>query len=364
MNNNMMFGEKISLSSSIPPIHTNYCKISVILPIYNVENYLKEALDSLVNQTLKDIEFICINDGSTDNSLNILNAYAENDARFTVISQENQGQGVARNKGVELAKGEYIVFLDPDDKFELNAFDELYNFAKEKNANVIQFNYTKFEEYSKNKVVSISEHYKKYYGVDLNKKEKFHWLDLMNDNLFVRPCFFIFTRMYSTAFIKKYNIKCSPTRNGEDVLFVMQTLFNADEIYYLDKSLYLYRKHSFSITSKKSRTGFDIFTNIKYEEDFLKEKSLLPKLNKYFKKYEISRFILHYKYIPNEYISEYLELVKKYLTNEEYKKFKNKIKNKSFFEQLFSVKNKSNDGKKYKVVTILGIEILFLIKHI
>ena len=86
-------------------------KVSVIIPVYNVEKYLRECLDSVINQTLSDIEIICINDGSTDNSLEILKEYAENDSRIKIITQENQGQGVARNNAIEAAQGEYLVFV-------------------------------------------------------------------------------------------------------------------------------------------------------------------------------------------------------------------------------------------------------------
>ena len=87
-------------------------KVSVIVPVYNVEKYLRECLESLVNQTLKEIEIICINDGSEDSSLEILNEYASKDSRFVIINQENCGQSVARNKGLDVAKGEYIGFVD------------------------------------------------------------------------------------------------------------------------------------------------------------------------------------------------------------------------------------------------------------
>lgn len=90
-------------------------KVSIIVPVYNVEKYLKRCLDSLVNQTLKDIEIICVNDGSTDGSLAILDEYVRNDDRIVVINQENSGQSVARNRGIDVAKGEYIGFVDSDD---------------------------------------------------------------------------------------------------------------------------------------------------------------------------------------------------------------------------------------------------------
>ena len=90
-------------------------KVSVIIPLYNVENYLKQCLDSVVNQTLKEIEIICINDGSTDNSKQILEDYARKDDRIKIINRKNSGQGVARNVGIKYAKGEYIGFVDSDD---------------------------------------------------------------------------------------------------------------------------------------------------------------------------------------------------------------------------------------------------------
>lgn len=97
----------------------NQPKVSIIVPVYNVEKYLAKCLDSLVNQTLKDIEIICINDGSTDNSLEILNTYAQKDSRITIIDKKNEGVSAARNTGLNISKGEYIMFVDSDDYLEL-----------------------------------------------------------------------------------------------------------------------------------------------------------------------------------------------------------------------------------------------------
>ena len=92
--------------------------VSVIIPVYNVEQYLSKCLDSVINQTFKNIEIICINDGSTDNSLKILNEYAMADKRIIVINQENSGVYAARNKGLQIANGKYISFVDSDDWIE------------------------------------------------------------------------------------------------------------------------------------------------------------------------------------------------------------------------------------------------------
>ena len=103
-------------------------KVSVIIPVYNSEKYLNKCLDSLVNQTLRDIEIIIVNDGSTDNSEKIIKCYL-NDSRINYFAQENQGQAAARNRALKLAKGEYISFVDSDDYVDLNMLEELYNAA-------------------------------------------------------------------------------------------------------------------------------------------------------------------------------------------------------------------------------------------
>lgn len=111
-------------------------KISVIIPVYNSEKFLKKCLDSIINQTLNDIEIICIDDGSTDKSLRILNNFADKDNRITIINQKNSGPSAARNKGIEIAKGEYIGFVDSDDWIDLDFYEKLYNSAKKYDADV------------------------------------------------------------------------------------------------------------------------------------------------------------------------------------------------------------------------------------
>ncbi len=110
--------------------------VSVIIPVYNTEKYLARCLESLNNQTLKDIEIICINDGSTDNSLAILEDYAKKDSRIKVISQDNAKQGAARNKGLDIAKGEFVAFVDSDDWVDKDYLEKLYNAAVKNNVNM------------------------------------------------------------------------------------------------------------------------------------------------------------------------------------------------------------------------------------
>ena len=117
-------------------------KISVIIPVYNVEKYLSECLDSIINQTLREIEVICVNDGSTDSSLSILKEYSSKDNRVKIIDKKNEGQGYARKVGLDIAKGEYILFCDSDDKYSSNnVFENLYKAIKKNNSDLMCFSF-------------------------------------------------------------------------------------------------------------------------------------------------------------------------------------------------------------------------------
>lgn len=114
-------------------------KVSVVIPVYNTEKYLPACLDSILGQSLKDIEIICVNDGSRDDSLSILEAYAARDARLTVISQKNAGQSAARNRGLDEARGEYLLFCDSDDMLPPDALETMYGICRDKALDVLYF---------------------------------------------------------------------------------------------------------------------------------------------------------------------------------------------------------------------------------
>ena len=122
-------------------------RISIILPIYNVENYIRQSLDSLINQTFKDIEIICVDDCSPDNSVSIIKEYAKNDNRIKLIElEQNAGQGNARNVGIEASTSEYIMFLDPDDWFEIDACEKAYNQITQNNNEFVVFDFYRYYE--------------------------------------------------------------------------------------------------------------------------------------------------------------------------------------------------------------------------
>ena len=121
----------------------NIPRISIVVPVYNAEKYLRHCLDSLINQTMQDIEIICVNDGSKDNSLAILEDYVKRDKRIVLLNQSNRGVSVARNNALKHVRGEYYMFVDSDDWIDDNACEVAYNCAIKENADCLMFSYIK-----------------------------------------------------------------------------------------------------------------------------------------------------------------------------------------------------------------------------
>lgn len=218
----------------------NDVKISIVIPIYNVEDYLKECLDSAVNQTLKDIEIICVNDGTKDHSMDIVRKYAENDERIIIIDKENGGASSARNAGIEVAKGEYIFFFDSDDYIRLDALEQLYKEVKENDLDNIYFDAEVFFE---NEIVRQEQgHYIEYYkrlgkypGV-MSGQELFVAMEKNRD---FKPA--PWSQLPRKTLILDNNIRFYEGIIHEDNLFSVQCITLAKRVKYLS-SLYYFRR--------------------------------------------------------------------------------------------------------------------------
>ena len=227
-----------------------FAKVSVIIPVYNVEKYLAECMDSICGQTLKNIEIICINDGSTDNSLNILKRYAKNDKRIIVLSQENGGLSVARNTGLNFVNGEYIYFCDSDDKLELTALEELYNRAKADNLDMLYFDAEAFFENPE--VESKFSNYKSYYkrkhgyeGVFIGKEMLSQFLK--NKDYLPSVCLNFLKR----EFVLEKNLFFEPGILHEDNLWSFKCALMAERVGYLPKVFFYRRVRANSIVTQK-----------------------------------------------------------------------------------------------------------------
>ena len=215
--------------------------ISVILPIYNMEEYLKYSLDSVLEQTLNNIEIICINDGSTDNSLSILQEYAKKDKRIKIINQNNSGSGIARNNGLNIATGEYIAFLDPDDYLDNNyILEHLYKNAKENNCDLAggNFKFIYSDVNCKNKfdlsILEEEKNYKETTNYRFQNSFVGNTEDYKSSGWFWR---FIFKK----DFLDKKNIRFPNYKRFQDIPFLAKALSLCNKIYFSKEDYYCYR---------------------------------------------------------------------------------------------------------------------------
>lgn len=205
-------------------------KISIIMPVYNCENYLQKSIGSLLKQTMDEWELLCIDDGSTDNSLQILYEYRKTDSRIKVHTQENKGAGEARNRGLRNSVGEYIAFLDADDFYlEADALESMYNACKEQYVKACGTNLRILRNDVIVEDIIFSE------VESASKEEKvFNYLDFQFD--YGYTCFLIERKM-----LIEQDIKFPQYRRFQDPPFFVQAMYAAKQFCFIDKALYCYR---------------------------------------------------------------------------------------------------------------------------
>lgn len=284
-------------------------KISVIIPVYNMGQYLKECLDSVVDQTLKEIEVIAVDDGSTDDSLSILKKYSDMYDNFVVFTQENQGAGPARNQGIRCAKGRYLIFIDPDDYYPSNdCLEALYNAAEEHDVlmcgGIVMRNNNgkktiaggeKRRGYYRNNIVSVCD-YPEIYGHT--------------------------GYIYRTDMIRSNNIFYGPYRRYQDQMFIVNAMAHAGVFYGLDKVVYEYRdgykKLNFTL-----EISYDMLCGIRDVFRIVKEYNLVKMYEGKLKNIHMNYIIPFYKYSfcgnqkIDKVIEEINEIVKDWIGNEE-----------------------------------------------
>jgi len=244
-------------------------KVSIVIPIYNVENYLLTCLNSVVNQTLEDIEIICVNDGSTDNSLSILEEFAKKDNRIKVISKQNSGYGHTMNLGIDKSNGDYIGIVEPDDCVALDMYEILYKKATEHDLDFIKADYCKFEgEGFEKEKESVKFSY-----IELSK-DKSYYNRIVNPQEDIEPFNFVMNTwagIYKRAFIEKYNIQHneSPGASFQDNGFWFQTLSLARKIYFLNEPFYLKRNDNFASSVKSKGKVFTMCEEYEFIRNFL-----------------------------------------------------------------------------------------------
>ncbi|WP_461461929.1 glycosyltransferase family 2 protein [Methanobrevibacter sp.] len=207
-------------------------KISIIVPVYNTANYLEECLDSLVNQSLEDIEIICIDDKSEDNSPKILEKYASKDKRIKVLyNKENTGQAIARNIAMKSVKGEYIAFMDSDDKVDLDGYEKVLNFCEKNNLDMVLFDVVRFD---KKGIIGGSELHEKSIQKESKKTSILEDMEFVYDT---SPC----NKLIKTSLIRDNNIEFID-KLYEDLLFSMELFCSTDSVGVLPDVKYYWRR--------------------------------------------------------------------------------------------------------------------------
>ena len=268
-------------------------KVSVILPIYNVAPYLEEAFDSILNQSLKEIEVIAVNDGSTDNSWDIIQAYQQKDARITAFTQTNQGQSVARNLAMQHATGEYIYMMDSDDV--LSSSDVLqtcYEYAKKNQADFIFFDREQFVEDKVN--FSVSLHSTKY--ADENTQYNGEMLlNRMLDTTTYNSV--VWLLLINRQFLERIGLRFYPGIIHEDELFTTILMLSSHSIYCLKQNFVKHRVWSSSTVGKRyRRRNIDCYLTV---ADELLRYSQAPIIHKYLR-YTLSKVFYTGHQIPNK----------------------------------------------------------------
>lgn len=299
-------------------------KLSIIVPVYNVEKYLPKCLESLIKQTLKDIEIICVNDGSMDNSLAILKEFASRDSRIRIIDNQHQGVAKTRNTGIEQSTGEYIGFVDSDDYIDIDFFEKLYNSATKSNSDIA--------------IASILKH-KNFFNIYNAKYTKEETAITIQDK--IKLCedkkhffFYAWNKIYHSGFIKKNNIKFSEGQIYEDVMFAIKALYYSNKIISVYGTKYHYIEHENSLTKYKDKTG-------EKEHDLIKAYSELQEFCNS-KNIEISERLNYY---TKENFGFILNL------------YKGKYQSKIQLFNIFTIATISNYSETRNLITILGFKI-------
>ena len=278
-------------------------KVSVIIPTYNVENYIEKCLNSIINQTLHEIEVIVINDGSTDKSSKIVDEISKKDSRVKLVNQDNAGVSKARNKGMMLAQGDYITFVDPDDYIEINMLEKLYMTAEKYNCDIVQCNYT-IDNNGKYRPISQD--------IKPNKvlKEQEIVKYLKNGLIEGSLATYVWDKIFKRSYLKEHNLKFREDLNMfEDWYFIMDAISYLSKFAFLQDSLYNYRITSNSLSRKYISNHEDLIVNLQSNKLHYIERWKLN-IEPYKSKYLISLYDDIFKII-NYILSENYKLDKK-----------------------------------------------------
>lgn len=253
-------------------------KISIIIPVYNTEKYLRKCIDSILAQTFKDIEIICVDDGSTDKSLEILQEYQSRDNRIVILQQNRAGAGAARNLGLNFAKGEYVQFLDADDYFEPNLLEELYTRARKFDADLTICSSRKVDEKGN---ITESRNPNSPINLDKTPLEKLFNRQDFKDDIFCLLTPVPWNKLYLKSLIIDNGIEFPLINICEDIAFVQACVACAKRIVVCDKELINYRyNRPESMATYRTHFAIDVVKSCMYLKNFLESKGFYQELER------------------------------------------------------------------------------------
>ena len=231
-------------------------KVSIIIPVYNVEKYLRQCLDSIINQTFKNFECICINDNSTDKSYSILEEYANKDNRFVIVNlSENKGQGNARNQGLKIAKGTYITFVDSDDWVTKDYLEKLYNATEKYNSDFVSAKFYLFDNTTNKTEINYREPKISFDTIVVTKNDRKKILKNINYLQTSTVC----ANMFKREFLLSKDMSFKMIK-FEDTLFMWEAIIKATNFIFIKDMVYFYRTNR----KNSTMTSFTVDDKIKY----------------------------------------------------------------------------------------------------
>ena len=301
-------------------LHYIYPKISIIIPIYNVNIYLKECLDSIINQTLKEIEIICVNDGSTDNSLKIIKQYSY-DNRIIIIDKSNTGYGDSMNHGFDFASGKYFGIVESDDFVDIRMFEYLSKFIKKGNIDMIRSNFYLYWKENKKEIVNFNI-MKPFYNKIIYPIE-------IPQIFFIRPS--IWSAIYKKEFIIKNHIKFLPTPGAsyQDTSFFYKTLFKSKRLLYINKAFYYYRQTNINSSMNDNTFKKALFVHkelFEIEKYIKKDLKLFLKNEKCFNTKKLLTLLWNFNRVDNK--KEYYKIL--------YEEIYEILKTENYFKEYFN----------------------------
>lgn len=291
--------------------------ISVIVPVYNVEKELKRCVDSILKQTLKEIEIILVNDGSQDRSPQICNDYLEIDPRVLVIHQENGGLSQARNVGLLKASGEYVLFVDSDDYISSDACEKLYEYSNDGEIDIVIGKSIRSENGNANQIFQSNDKLNQIISGESFLKEQ-----LKNGTMHMM----VSTNLFKRDFLIEHKLFFKKGILHEDEQWTPRVFLKANKVLHKDFSFYYYviRDNSITTNPNKTKNGLDLI-KICYELGQIYEKVDDPELKNLLNDYIVTLF-LHGIHAGNLYDSEYSSLINKPFLIRKAKSQKNKLK--------------------------------------